>query len=260
MGYGDCSDMLENFGGRDTSESKDASAVIVPHAGWSFSGKLAFSAVKSLRESDVIVLAGGHLRESDPVILSFFEKFETPLGNIPCCLGLSDEIASKIRYAADRYADNTTEIQLPFIKYLFPGSEICVMRIPPDPETAYEAAGIVKEYAERRDLTISFIGSTDLTHYGPNYGFAPKGSGASALQWVKEVNDREFIDLISSDKIKEAVRHSIDNQSACSAGGAAAAAFYGGLSKKEKGTLIDHFTSFDIMPSSSFVGYCGIKY
>ena len=39
------------------------------------------------------------------------------------------------------------------------------------------------------------IGSTDLTHYGPRYGFTPMGTGLEGLRWADRVNDQRFIDL-----------------------------------------------------------------
>ena len=50
--------------------------------------------------------------------------------------------------------------------------------------------------AVAKELKVSMLvfGSTDLTHYGPNYGFAPQGYGPEAVKWVKEVNDKRFID------------------------------------------------------------------
>src|SRR4030042_323617 len=40
------------------------------------------------------------------------------------------------------------------------------------------------------------LGSTDLTHYGYNYGYAPKGVGKAAVDWVKKENDKRLVDLI----------------------------------------------------------------
>ncbi|MDP3182909.1 MAG: AmmeMemoRadiSam system protein B, partial [Desulfobaccales bacterium] len=48
------------------------------------------------------------------------------------------------------------------------------------------------------------------------------------------------------------------DQSACSAGGAAAAVAAAKKSGATKARLIDYYTSYDIMPSDSFVGYAGI--
>ena len=72
-------------------------------------------------------------------------------------------------------------------------------------------------------VSILAFGSTDLTHYGPNYGFAPKGDGAEALKWVKEVNDKHFIDQALKLDGPGMLQAASQDQSACSAGGAVAA-------------------------------------
>jgi len=111
-----------------------------------------------------------------------------------------------------------------------------------------------------RELKLSLLafGSTDLTHYGPNYGWAPKGFGAEAVKWVKEVNDKRFVDLALKLDAAGMLKAAAQDQSACSAGGAVAAV---AAAKKEgatKAILTDYYTSYDVMPGDSFVGYAGI--
>ena len=104
------------------------------------------------------------------------------------------------------------------------------------------------------------VGSTDLTHYGPNYGFNPKGSGPEALKWVKEKNDKDLIEALLSFELSEAVDLANKEHSACSAGGAVAAARFAYLSHVTQGLLLEYTTSYDIHPDRSFVGYAGILY
>ena len=77
--------------------------------------------------------------------------------------------------------------------------------------------------AKELKISILVFGSTDLTHYGPNYGFAPKGFGPEAVKWVKEVNDRKFIDQALKLDGPGMLKAAQQDQSACSAGGAVAA-------------------------------------
>ena len=48
------------------------------------------------------------------------------------------------------------------------------------------------------------------------------------------------------------------DQSACSAGGAVAAVAAAKADGAHKAALMDYYTSYDIMPNDSFVGYAGI--
>ena len=56
------------------------------------------------------------------------------------------------------------------------------------------------------------------------------------------------------------IRHAGENESACSSGAAASAIVTCRAMGAEKGNLIDYYTSYDIMPDESFVGYTGILY
>ena len=87
---------------------------------------------------------------------------------------------------------------MPFIQTFFPGAKILPVITPPT-EQAVELGQAVGEIINADDSKkIVCIGSTDLTHYGPHYGFTPMGTGPEALKWADEVNDREFIDLAIS--------------------------------------------------------------
>ena len=104
----------------------------------------------------------------------------------------------------------------------------------------------------------SLLGSTDLTHYGPSYDFAPEGSGEAAVRWVREVNDRRFIDAVVALDGEEAVRLALRERSACSAGAAAAAIAFARAGGATAARLLHYRTSLDVMPAASFVGYAAI--
>ena len=104
------------------------------------------------------------------------------------------------------------------------------------------------------------IGSTDLTHYGPNYGFSPAGGGDRALAWVREVNDRGFIDRLLEMDAEGAIGQAEESRSACSAGGAAAAAAFARSRGVKSGRLVGYMTSREVYPDESFVGYAAIAF
>ncbi len=245
---------------RIKSSVTTAKAGIVPHAGWEFSGKVALEVLSSVdREVETIIIVGGHLSPSDGLYAEFEEGFETPLGILKADKEMLEEIGNKIDLREDRYADNCVEIQLPFIKYLFPEKKVIGMRAAPS-EKAVRLGEVIYEVAEKMKRKVAVIGSTDLTHYGLNYGFMPAGSGRQALKWVKEVNDKGFLDLMLDFKPMEAIEHAVKNRSACSAGGAAVALVFAIRSGLKHSKLLDYYTSYDIFPGDSFVGYGGIIY
>ena len=91
--------------------------------------------------------------------------------------------------------DNTIELQLPFIRHFFGPVPIVPIGVPPSSE-ALQIADEVVTYARAQNRRIKLVGSTDLTHYGPNYAFTGQGRGDAAVKWVREDNDRRFIDAL----------------------------------------------------------------
>ena len=238
----------------------NAIAGIVPHAGWEFSGRIALSVLTALA-SDIktVVVVGGHLHKSDGILSAFEEGYETPFGIIESDYDLLEYLKENLSVKEDRYADNTVEIQIPFIKYLFPKVKFLGCRAAPSKD-AVSLGRVIADASEKMDKKIAVIGSTDLTHYGPNYGFMPRGTGDEAVKWVLDVNDKGFIDYLLNFKAEEAIEHANRNKSACSAGGAAAALSYALDKGSTQSVLLEHYTSNTVYPSGSFVGYAGIIY
>jgi AmmeMemoRadiSam system protein B len=118
----------------------------------------------------------------------------------------------------------------------------------------------VAEIAKAERISLIAIGSTDLTHYGPNYGFLTKGIGPSAVEWVKKENDKGFIDRALKMDTEGLLKHAEENDSACSPGAAASAMVTCKALGAKRGVLLDYYTSYEILPDDSFVGYAGILY
>ncbi len=262
----ECQREIESFleGWLPPSFPKPVQGGIVPHAGWYFSGKLAariFSLLKSGGEAELVVIYGGHLSPEDIPRMVMEQRWETPLGDIEVEWEFARSLATRVEIRPESPAsgDNTIEIQLPMVKYFFPDSKLLAIRAP----SSFKAQSLGEEVARlanERGLTVLAIGSTDLTHYGPNYGLVSKGIGLPALKWVRDENDKLFIDYALKMDAKGLINHANKNDSACSAGAAASAIATCRTLGAEKGHLIDYYTSYDIMPDESFVGYAGIVY
>ncbi len=235
-------------------------AGVAPHAGWEFSGGIALEVLSRIaRGMDTIVIIGGHLGPADGILCAFEDSFETPLGPLAADRELLDALGRAVKLFEDRHQDNTVEIQLPFIRYLAPGARVLGMRAPPSPEAETLGAAIA-EAAGGLGRKVAVMGSTDLTHYGPNYGFAPAGSGQTGLRWVKDVNDKRIIDCLLALDTGLALERALRERSACSVGGALAAMGFARSRGVRHGTLLSYATSQDIHPEESFVGYAGVLY
>ena len=253
-------DAIECMARSFPSVTATAIAGVVPHAGWEFSGSLALEVLSRIsRSMDTMVIIGGHLGPADGILCAFEDEYETPLGSIPADLELLGQIRAALPVREDRHADNPVEVQLPFVRHLFPDVRVLGMRVSPSADAARLGAAITKA-ALKLGRRVAVVGSTDLTHYGHSYGFAPAGTGPQALRWVRDVNDRRLIESLLAMDFDDALQKALRERSACSVGGALAAVSFAQDNGVEQGRLVRYMTSFDVHPAESFVGYAGILY
>jgi len=241
---------------------------ILPHAGWYFSGAIACNVIHCLKKAeppapDVIVVFGMHLRPSSPNIMMPKGAWETPFGALPVAEDLAAEMLKRFPFrieTPDRFTqDNTVELQLPFIKYFFPQAKILALGVPPT-DASLQIGKAVVETARRLGLTLKVIGSTDLTHYGVNYGFTGHGTASSAVDWVKQENDRRIIEAMLDLDPERLISEALENQNACCPGAAATAIEAGKHLGAKAAESISYATSYDRSPGDSFVGYVGILF
>lgn len=238
-----------------------AAGAIGPHAGWTFSGDCAgagYRAIRGHRDAELVVVFGSHRGPRGPSTAFVADAWETPLGDLetdPLAASVRDELELEEEPVRPARPDNAVELHLPFVRRVFGRARLLMLGV----EASVRALTIGRRVGEMvraagRDAV--FVGSTDLTHYGPNYGWAPRGTGDDAVAWVRDVNDAGFLDALEQDDCRGALAHATEHQSACCPGAAIATveavrAYAGGVSPR----VVSHTLSWDVRPDTSFVGY-----
>lgn len=152
--------------------------IIVPHAGYIFSGQTAAYGYSLVKEKFdyVIVIGTSHYSGEYGLQTCLYDIFKSPIGDVKSDVQLIKKLISKSRIIQDfPYAflqEHSVEVQLPFILYKlkdfkfipFVVSDISV-------EDAKKVAEII--YGELKDKKIFVVVSTDLSHY-PDYNTAIK--------------------------------------------------------------------------------------
>ncbi|OHB59329.1 MAG: AmmeMemoRadiSam system protein B [Planctomycetes bacterium RBG_13_46_10] len=248
-------------------------AGIVPHAGWFFSGSTAamvFSAIKQ-RQKEIttfIIFGAAHGYFGPMAALDDSESWETPLGDAAVDTDLAEQLVNKklaVKNSSAHRGEHSIEVQVPFIQYLFPNAQILPIIVPPG-EKAILLGESIGDIITELGKTIICIGSTDLTHYGPRYGFTPVGIGPDAIRWAGEVNDRKFTDLALKMDPKGMLASAAENCNACGPGAAAATIAAAKRLGKNTGQLLKHTNSNEVMlrkmgrSSTDSVGYAAIIY
>ncbi len=264
-----CRKEIERYGERARELSvtpEKAMGGIVPHAGWYYSGEVACNVLKLLRpwsSPETVVIFGMHLGPTSDHVIMAEGEWETPLGNVAVDEAIASDLVKSFSFVEEtpllHGMDNTIELQLPFVKYFFPSSRILPVGVASRGE-ALEIGEKVADLALERGVEVVVLGSTDLTHYGPNYGLTPKGIGTQAVQWVKEDNDRRITELMVRMDASAMLEEARASQNACCVGAAAAAVAAVKKLGGSRGELLTYRTSYDIEPHTSFVGYAGVVY
>jgi len=246
------------------SLKENATGGIVPHAGWYFSGSIACNVINCLKDkkhTDVIIIFGMHLHPESSNYIMKDGAWETPFGEIQIENKLAEKLSRRFAFnietAKSFMRDNTIEVQLPFIKYFFGDTKIVPIGVPPVNDS-FKIGEAAAEIAIDLGLRTKVIGSTDLTHYGPNYGFIPKGTGSGALDWVKNENDRRIIDIMLTMDSSEVIKEALSHQNACCSGAVATAMAAAKKLGARHAESIAYNTSYDKNPDDSFVGYSGL--
>ena len=149
----------------------EARAVVVPHAGYVYSGSVAGTVFASVHLPNRIILLGpNHSGRGATLALAPLGLWRTPLGSVAIdseinrhllaeCPGLQDDSAAHLR-------EHSLEVQIPFIQVLQPGFHFSAICVRTDDYATLEALGhgmarAIQSLNER----VLLISSSDMTHY-----------------------------------------------------------------------------------------------
>jgi AmmeMemoRadiSam system protein B/AmmeMemoRadiSam system protein A len=203
------------------AQVKNPLAIVVPHAGYIFSGQIAAEGFRQAADHpyDVVVILGTNHTSGSFRKISIYpgDGFSTPLGT-----AMVDKEVVKALLAADpdcvldkslHDQEHSVEVQIPFIQVLFPESRIVPVVVgSPDiglcTRFGEALAGVLKD---RRALIVA---SADLSHY-PNADAAEDVDG-------KTLAAMEKLDPALLQKVTQAqMRRGIPNLHTCACGEAA---------------------------------------
>lgn len=162
-------------------------AIIVPHAGYRFSGPTAgwgFIAINKTLYKRIVIMGPSHHAYFEGCGLSKFSEIKTPLGNLKVDLKATESLcANKLFQLINEDIDedeHSLEMQFPFIKYVFGDEDVEVLpiMIGDIDEQMQEkiAETLIEFYKDKQTL---FVVSSDFCHWGKRfrYTFYDKSEG-----------------------------------------------------------------------------------
>lgn len=150
-------------------------AIVVPHAGYVFSGAVAASAYNQIdpnrKFERIFIIGSSHTKAFSGASVYCTGHYETPLGIVKVDLELANQLVAGNKILKDypeaHLYEHSLEVQLPFLQFhLHTDFKIVPIIIGSSTdETAKKLAAILKPYLNEKNL---FVISSDFSHY-PNY-------------------------------------------------------------------------------------------
>ena len=167
-------------------------AFVVPHAAPMYSGTVAAAVYRHVQATGarrVVVLGFSHSHPIQGVALPEVDRIETPLGAIEVDREFTDLLAASPPFhrVPERTAcDHSVEIQIPFLQTCVPEAALVPLYIGAlTPEQRSAAAQALRDLMDAQTVVIA---SSDLTHYGRDFGYIPFQLDESTADNLRELD------------------------------------------------------------------------
>jgi len=242
---------------------KKIRGLIVPHAGYIYSGAIAAHSYNILANNGFadtfIILGPNHTGLGSGVALMTEGSWLTPLGKVPINEKISKNLLKDI-IDNDENAhiyEHSIEVQLPFLQFLSNEKKFDFVPISmamQDFETANDIGKIIADSVKKSDKNIVIISSSDFSHVGFNYSSMPP-EGLRVDEYTKK-QDKLAIDKITNMDPKGLIEtvHK-NNITMCGYGPIASMLVAAKILGSNKSELLKYGTSYEVHPGNSCVGY-----
>lgn len=238
--------LLEYFFEKNPESNKNnykKSGLILPHAGYIFSGKIAAKAIEKIKgkPKNVFIIGPNHTGLGEDISIMDKSEWVTPLGNVPINKTKADELCNLLSIKPDYKAhlrEHSIEVQLPLLQYWFENDIRIVPIVMKDQsKTIAKTLGkVLKQIVSEEDLIIA---STDLNHY--------------ENQKTTINKDELIIKDIKNFDIDKMYDHIIDNNISMCGYGPVSVLIQQGFKEIE---IVSHLTSGDVIGEyETVVGY-----
>jgi len=245
--------MIDRFVGSSKPDAR-ALAVIVPHAGYVYSGSVAGAVFASVILPETFVILAPAHRMQRPVFAVMTEGFwETPLGTVPVDGRLAASIQRRcpaMTHDPEAHAqEHSLEVQIPFLQYF--RKEISIVPIIVSSRASLEDLGSMGEAVaaairdDGRDVLV--VASTDMSHY----------ISASKAKLLDGRAIERILALDASGLVKTVFEHDISMCGVLPAAAAVKAAVSLGATRAE---LVRYANSGEVTGDDrEVVGYAGLR-
>lgn len=243
---------------RPAAETRDSLAVVVPHAGWQYSGEVAGQVFSSIRvPRRVVVLCPNHTGHGKPLSLWPGGTWLSPLGEVPIDRELNDLLAQGCEaietdteaHASPQRPEHAIEVLLPFLHWHQPDLRISAVVVGESRIDVLRSLGHALAHAAETlgSQQLLIVSSSDMSHYLPDT--EARRRDRLAIGYVEKIDDAGLLDVCQREEISMCGRHPT-----------AAVLWAARLLGARSAELLGYATSGDapIGDRASVVGYAGL--
>jgi AmmeMemoRadiSam system protein B/AmmeMemoRadiSam system protein A len=153
---------------------KDAASVlgiIVPHAGYQYSGRIAayaYSLLKGRKNPVVFLIGTSHHARFSGALTDDRKQWKTPLGTVPVEMSIVKELLRSPCFRTDARildVEHALEVQLPFLQKVLGTFRIVPILVGTDESASLKDVASVITGIAKKETSSVFVISTDLSHY-----------------------------------------------------------------------------------------------
>jgi AmmeMemoRadiSam system protein B len=180
--------------------------IIVPHAGYVYSGPTACHSYKSIAFQNpelVIIIGPNHFGIGRDAATMIDAQWQTPLGTVEVDSESAKQIAEISKFIEiDEYShsqDHSLEVQIPMLQEILSNNFqiLPIILRAQDMETAIDVGNTVSEIAKKKNTII--VASSDFTHYEEN-SFAHHQDKA-LIEPILEMNIEKFYQVLNERRV-----------------------------------------------------------
>jgi len=200
-------DIAKLFQKSDVKPADNIIALILPHAGYQYSGRTAAMGIQTLARQykRIIVIGPSHyMPMKDTLSVPQESIYQSPLGKVALDVEFINYLLEYPQFQSIEQAnlpEHSTQIQVPLLQYAQKDFKLVpIVAGQCSPQTISKVASILKSMIDKDTLIIA---SSDFTHYGPNYDYIPfkdnipqqlKDLDMGAFKYIEKLDAAGFLE------------------------------------------------------------------
>jgi hypothetical protein len=189
----------------ENTVKEDAIGIIMPHAGYIYSGSVAGATISKVKVKDTCIILGpNHTGMGKPFSIMTDGIWKTPFGDVKIDSGLAKRILANSKFLSEDYlahiSEHSIEVQLPFLQYFNRNVRIVPIILSHATGTVYREIGrsISKVIIDSGKEAL-IIASSDMTHYEDHDSVLKKDN--LAIEPILTLNEDELLERIRKNNI-----------------------------------------------------------